>query len=61
MLAQERLQNIKGQLISKGLLDFINSPKKRTKNFCPRRLEQKLTLSNSLFGSIEENKISFRD
>ena len=26
----------KGQLISKGLFGFFNSPKKRTKNFCPR-------------------------
>ena len=26
---------IKGQLISKGLFGFFNSPKKQTKHFCP--------------------------
>ena len=49
----------KGQLISKGL--FLNSPKKRTKNFCPSRLGQKLIFSSSFFGRIEDTKISFRD
>ena len=43
------------------LLGFFNSPKKRAKNFCPSRLGQKLTFSSSLFGGIEETKISFRD
>ena len=31
-----------GQLISKGIFVFFNSPKKRMKNFCPSRLGQKL-------------------
>ena len=53
--------NIKGQLISKRLFGFFNSPKKRTKNFCPSRLGQKLTFSSSFFGRIEDTKISFRD
>ena len=30
----------KGQLIWKGHFDFFNSPKKRTKSFCPSRLGQ---------------------
>ena len=34
----------KGQLILKGLFGFFNSPKKRTKNSCPSRLGQKLTI-----------------
>ena len=51
----------KGQLISKGFFGFFNSPKKRTKNFCPSRLGQKLTFSSSFFGRIEDTKISFRD
>ena len=51
----------KGQLISKGLFGFFNSPKKRPKNFCPSRLGQKLTFSSSFFGRIEDTKISFRD
>ena len=51
----------KGQLISKGLFGFFNSPKKRTANFCPSRLGQKLTFSSSCFGKIDDNKISFRD
>ena len=51
----------KGQFISKGLLGFFNSPKKRTKNFCPSRLGQKLTFSSSFSGRIEDTKISFRD
>ena len=50
----------KGQLISKGLFVFFNSPKKRTKNFCPSRLGQKLTFSKLFFGRIEDTKISFR-
>ena len=52
---------IKGQLILKGLFGFFNSPKKRTKNFCPSRLGQKLTFSSSFFGRIEDTKVSFRD
>ena len=51
----------KGQLISKGLFVFFNSPKKWTKNFGPSRLGQKLTFSSSFFGRIEDTKISFRD
>ena len=51
----------KGQLISKGLFVFSNFPKKRTKNFCPSRLGQRLTFSSSFFGRIEDTKISFRD
>ena len=51
----------KGQLISKGLFVFFNSSKKRTENFCPRRLGQKLKFSSSFFGRIEDTKISFRD
>ena len=38
----------RGQLILKGLFGFFNSPKKRTKNFCPGRLGQKLTFSSSV-------------
>ena len=53
--------SVKGQLISKGLFGFFNSPKKRTKNFCPSRLGQKLTFSSSFFGRIEDTKSSFRD
>ena len=51
----------KGQLISKGLFGFFNSSKKRTKNFCPSRLGQKLKFSSSFFGRIEDIKIYFRD
>ena len=50
----------KGQLISKGVFVF-NSSKKRTINFCPCRLGQKLKFSSSFFGRIEDTKISFRD
>ena len=50
----------KGQLISKGLFVF-NSSKKRTKNFCPSRLGQKLKISSSFFGRMEDTQISFRD
>ena len=51
----------KGQLISKGLFGFFNSPKKRTKTFCPSRLGQKLTFSSLFSGRIEDTKIFFRD
>ena len=54
-------RDTKGQLISKGLFGFLNSLKKQTKNFCPSRLGQNLTFSSSLFGRIEDTKISFRD
>ena len=37
-----------GQLISKGIFGFFNSPKKRTKNLCSTR--QKLTFSSSFLG-----------
>ena len=49
---------IKDQLISKGLVDFFNSSKKRMKNFC---LGQKSKLSSSFFGRIEDKKIFFQD
>ena len=39
----------KGQLISKGLLGFFDSPKKGRKNFCPIMLGQKLAFSSSFF------------
>ena len=48
-------------LLSKGHFGFFNSPKKRTKNFCPSRLGQKLTFLSSFFGRIEDTKISFWD
>ena len=51
----------KGQLISKVFLGFFNSPKKRTKKFCPSRPGQKLKISSSFFGRIEGTKISFQD
>ena len=51
----------KGQLISKGILGFFNSPKKRTKNFCPSRLGKKLKFSSLFYGRIEDTKISFRN
>ena len=47
----------KGQLISKGLFGFFNSPKKTNKKyFCPSRLAQKFIFSSSFFGRIEEGK-----
>jgi hypothetical protein len=49
----------KGQLISKGLFVFFNSPKKRTKNFCPSRLGQKLTFSSSFLGELKTLKFPF--
>ena len=49
---KEIQKSSKGQLISKGLLDFFNSSKKRTKKFCPSRVGQKLTFSSSFFGRI---------
>ena len=55
------LRPSKGRLILKGLFGSFNSPKKRTKHFCPSRLGQKLTFSSSFFGRIEDTKISFRD
>ena len=46
----EEIQLIgKGQLTSKGLFGFFNSPPKRRINFCPSRLGQKLTFSSSIF------------
>ena len=47
----------KGQLISKGHF-FFNSPTKRTRNFCPSRLEQ---FSSSFFGKIGDTKKTFRN
>jgi hypothetical protein len=55
-----RTSYAKGQVISKGLFDFFNSSKKRTKNFCPSSLGQKPKLSSSFFGRIEDTKISFQ-
>jgi hypothetical protein len=55
----KKLFTVKGQLFSKGLFVFFNSSKKRTKNFCPSRLGQKLTFSSSFFGRIEDGGISF--
>ena len=49
----------KGQLISTEFFCFFNSPLKRTKIFCPSRLGQKF--SSSIFGSIEDTRITFRD
>ena len=43
----------KGQLISKGLFGFFNSPKKRTKNVCPSRLGQKFEFLSLFIGRIE--------
>ena len=39
----------------------FNFPKEGMKNFCPRRLGQKLTFSSLFFGRIEGTKISFQD
>ena len=50
----------KGQLISKVLFCFFNSPKKRKKNSCPSRLGQKLTFSILFFGRIEDTITSFQ-
>ena len=49
----------KGQLISEGHLGIFNSSKKRTKNFNPSRLGQKLKFSSLVFGRIEDTKESF--
>ena len=49
----------KGQLISKGLFGFFNSPKKRTTIFCPSRLGQKLTFSSSFLGELKTLKFPF--
>ena len=40
---------------------FFNSSKKRTKDFCPSRLGQKLEFSSSFFGRIESTKRTFRN
>jgi hypothetical protein len=40
-MAMRQFSFTKGQLTSKGHFDFFNSPKKRTKTFCPSRLGQK--------------------
>ena len=39
----------------------FNSSNKRTKNFCPSRLGQKLKFLGSFFGRIEDTKMSFRN
>ena len=56
-----RYLSTKGQLISKELFSFFNSPNKETINFCPSRQGQKLTFSSSFLGRIEDIKTSFRD
>ena len=38
---------------------FFNSPKNRTKNFCPSRLGQKSKLSSSFLGELETPKRHF--
>ena len=48
-----RASETKGQLISKGHFVFFNSPKKRTKNFCPSRLGK--TFEFSVVGMSIEN------
>ena len=53
------VQRSKGQLISKGHFGFFNSPKKRTKNFCPSRLGQNFEFSRSFFGRIGDTKKMF--
>ena len=50
----------KGQLISKGLFGFFNSPQKWTKNFCPSRLGQKLTCLSSFLGELKTLKFLFK-
>ena len=55
----KKLSLYEGQLISKRLFDFFNSPKKRTENFCPRRLGQKLTFSSSFLGELKTLKFPF--
>ena len=57
----QQSKSFKGQLISKCLFGIFNSSKKRTKNFCPSRLGQKLKFSSSFFGRIEDTKMSFRN
>ena len=53
-------EETKGQLISKGHFVFFNSPKKRTKNFCPSRLRQKFEFSSWFFlGELETPKRDF--
>ena len=53
------LYDDKGQIISKGLLGFFNSPKKRTNFFCPSRVGQKLTFSSSFLGELKTIKFPF--
>ena len=50
-----------GQLISKGHAGFFSSPKKRTKNICYTRQEQKFEFSSSFFGRIGDIKNTFRN
>ena len=53
--------NPKGQIILKCLFGVLNSSKKRSKNFCPRKLGQKVEFSSSFFGRIEDIKKTFRN
>ena len=50
---------VKGRLISKGNIVFFNSPKRRTKKFCPIRLGQKLTFSSLFLGELKKPKSPF--
>ena len=44
------VEEIKGQLISKGHFGFFNSPKKQTKIFCPSRLGKKFDFQVRFLG-----------
>ena len=50
----------KGQFISKGLFDFFNSSKTRTKNFCSSSLEQKLKFSVHFLEEFKKPKFPFK-
>ena len=53
------ITEVKGQLISKGLFRFFNSYKKRTKNFGPSVLGQKIKFSSWLLGKLKRLKFLF--
>ena len=56
----KKILHLKGQLISKGLFGFFNSPKKRTKNFCPSRLGLKIYIFKFIFfGELKALKFPF--
>ena len=54
-----KILQCKDQLISKGLFGFFNSPKERTKNFCPSRLGQQLTFQVRFLGELKTLKFPF--